>query len=68
MKDLQLGYSIPRSVLAKVGISACRIYYSGQNLFTISGMIDGFDPEMPSGRGNGYPQTVVNSLGVNITF
>lgn len=68
LKDLQLGYSIPRSVLSKVGITACRIYYSGQNLFTISGMIDGFDPEMPSGRGNGYPQTVVNSLGVNITF
>ena len=68
MKDLQLGYNVPRSALAKVGITACRIYYSGQNLFTISGMIDGFDPEMPSGRGNGYPQTVVNSLGVNITF
>ncbi len=68
MKDLQLGYNVPRSALAKVGITACRIYYSGQNLFTISGMIDGFDPEMPSGRGNGYPQTIVNSLGVNITF
>ena len=68
MKDLQLGYNVPRSVLNKIGITACRIYYSGQNLFTISGMIKGFDPEMPSGRGNGYPQTVVNSLGVNITF
>ena len=31
-------------------------------------MIDGYDPETPSGRGNGYPQTIVHSIGVNITF
>lgn len=70
MKDFQVGYTIPKSVLSKVGISRLRLYYSGQNLFTITGMLNGWDPEAPaaSGRGNAFPQTIVNSLGVNITF
>lgn len=68
MKELQIGYTIPKSITSKIGLSNCRIYYSGQNLFTITGMIDGFDPEAPSGRGNGFPPTAVNSIGLNITF
>ena len=68
MKDLQLGYTLPKSIVSKIGMSNCYIYYSGQNLFTLSGMIKGFDPEMPSGRGNGYPLTMVNSIGLNLTF
>lgn len=68
MKDLQIGYSLPLNMVKAAGIERARIYYSGQNLFTISDMIDGYDPETPSGRGNGYPQTIVHSIGVNITF
>ncbi len=68
MKDLQVGYSFPGRLLNKVGISKLRVYYSGQNLFTISGMIKGWDPESPSGRGNGFPQTIVNSVGLNLTL
>ena len=68
LKDLQIGYTFPRKLVQPLGISNCRIYYSGQNLFTITGMIDGFDPEMPSGRGNGYPLNLVNSIGLNLTF
>jgi TonB-linked SusC/RagA family outer membrane protein len=68
MKDLQVGYTFPKSILNKIGISKLRIYYSGQNLFTITGMLKGWDPEGPSGRGNGYPQTKINSIGVNLTF
>lgn len=68
MKDLQVGYTIPRKACEKIGMANCRIYYSGQNIFTISSMIKGFDPEMPSGRGNGYPLNLVNSIGVNVTF
>lgn len=68
LKDLQIGYTFPRSITEKIHATNLRVYYSGQNLFTISGMIEGFDPEAPSGRGNGYPQTVVNSIGLNLTF
>ena len=68
LKELQIGYSLPQKFLKKAGITNCRIYYSGQNLLTFSGMIKGFDPESPSGRGNGFPPTCVNSIGLNITF
>lgn len=68
LKELQIGYTIPQHLTNKIGISNCRIFYSGQNLLTISGMIKGFDPESPSGRGNGFPPTAVNSVGLNVTF
>lgn len=68
MKDLQIGYTFPKALLSKVGISRLRLYYSGQNLFTITGMLKGWDPEAPAGRGNAFPQTIVNSVGVNLTF
>lgn len=68
MKDLQVGYTFPKSLLSVLGVSKMRVYYSGQNLFTITGMLKGWDPESPSGRGNGFPQTMINSIGVNLTF
>lgn len=68
MKDLQIGYNVPRHILNNLGISRLRVYYSGQNLLTFTGMLSGFDPEAPSGRGNGFPQTLVNSFGLNLTF
>ena len=70
MKELQIGYTIPQKILDKIGISRVRVYYSGQNLFTLTGMLDGWDPEADAtlGRGNAFPQTIVNSWGINITF
>jgi len=68
MKDLQVGYTFPKSILSVLGVSKMRVYYSGQNLFTVTGMLKGWDPESPSGRGNGFPQTMINSIGVNLTF
>jgi TonB-linked SusC/RagA family outer membrane protein len=68
MKNLQIGYTLPIDKLLKIGVSKFRIYYSGQNLFTISGMLKGWDPEAASGRGNSFPQTKVNSIGLNLTF
>lgn len=68
MKDLQIGYTFPKTILNRIGVSKLRVYYSGQNLLTFTNMLSGFDPEAPSGRGNGFPQTMVNSLGLNLTF
>ena len=68
MKDLQIGYTFPKALLNKIGISKLRVYYSGQNLLTFTGMLKGWDPEAPAGRGNAFPQTVVNSVGLNLTF
>lgn len=68
LKNLQIGYNIPENVLSRLGVSKARIYYSGQNLFTVTDYLKGWDPEAPSGRGSGYPVVMVNSFGINVSF
>ncbi len=68
LKNLQVGYTLPETWLAKAGISKVRIYYSGQNIWTVTNFLKGWDPEAPAGRGNYYPQTQVHSVGLNVTF
>lgn len=68
LKNLQIGYSLPKAWLTKLGISKVRLYYSGQNILTLTGFLKGWDPEAPAGRGNYYPQTKVHSFGLNVTF
>lgn len=68
MKNLQLGYTIPSETLDNWGIKNLRVYYSAQNLFTVTNYLKGWDPEAPSGRGSSYPVVMTNSLGVNLTF
>ena len=45
-KNIQLGYTLPKSLLSPAGISNCRIYLSCDNLFTITSLSDIFDPEL----------------------
>lgn len=71
LKNMSLGYEIPASVLAKMGISRFRLYIAGTNLFTVSSISKyGVDPEMPEGYGAGvyYPQQYTMSVGCNLTF
>lgn len=68
LKNLQLGYSIPNDVCKKAGIERARIYYSVQNLFTISSLGKGFDPEAPAGTRSYYTQVKTHSLGLSLTF
>jgi len=67
LKNIQLGYSLPASVLSKIKVDRMRLYVSGENLFTIT-KIYGFDPEAPDGNGNFYPLSQVVNFGVNISF
>lgn len=74
MKDIVLGYTIPQSVVEKIGFTNLKFYMSGRNLLTFTSF-DGVDPE-ESGRGNlsrgviynNYPQSRSLVLGVNVTF
>lgn len=67
LKNIQLGYNIPKKWCEYVGISRMRVYYSGQNLLTFTKFDNGFDPESPEG-GSSYPQLKTNAFGLNITF
>jgi TonB-linked SusC/RagA family outer membrane protein len=67
LKNVQLGYSLPKSILDKININNIRFYISGENMFTLT-KAKNLDPEFPSGRASYYPQTKIISFGVDVTF
>lgn len=67
LKNIELGYTLPKSLLTKMGIENFRIYVASTNLFTHAKFKE-WDPEAPSGSGTYYPQMKVNNIGVNVTF
>lgn len=67
VKDIQIGYNLPTSVLHKIGFGSARVYVSGYNLFTLSSM-DLLDPEAVSTGGQYYPPQRVISVGFNISL
>jgi len=66
LKNLMVGYTIPKSITSKVGISKLRVYVQGENLITISPMKKYGDPET-MGKMT-YPIQKKYSVGVNLTF
>lgn len=70
IKNIQIGYTIPVQITAKVGISNCRLFVSGENLFTFTSMKKIFDPETigSNSQGNVYPLTKTYSMGLSVTF
>lgn len=72
MKTLQIGYTFPKTWLNKIGITNVRLFYTGENLLTFTGFMDGYDPEAPitndNMKGNYYPQIKTHSFGLNVTF
>ncbi|KAA6344331.1 TonB-dependent receptor SusC [termite gut metagenome] len=68
LKNLQLGYTIPKKITEKWNIERCRFYVSGSNLLTITGY-SGYDPEIGSGIDYGnYPQSRTILFGLNLSF
>ena len=60
-RNIALGYSLPKSLLDKMGLTNFRFYVSAQNAFTITNY-SGFDPEISSnGNANGSPSVDRNS-------
>ena len=80
LKTLQIGYSLPSSILDKLKATKLRFYIEAYNLFTITGY-DGLDPEiglqnydsddrnLDMGVDRGvYPSSKTISLGINLNF
>lgn len=74
LRNVQIGYTLPSSLVKKVMLQNVRIHLSGQNLFTISDY-SGIDPEVGQStslsRGIDYgiyPQSRIITGGINITF
>lgn len=50
-KQMQLGYTLPKSILAKTPLQKVRVWVAGENLFDISNVKDGYDPEAAAKMG-----------------
>ena len=68
LKSIEVGYSIPTRVMAKIGFTKARFYVQGLNLLTWD-KLDKYDvdPETNTG-GDWYPIQRVFSVGVDVTF
>ena len=66
LRNLQLGYTIPKNITKKLNITNLHVYVSGQNLLTIkSKSFTGIDPESPA---YGYPIPTTLTAGLNVSF
>ena len=69
LKNLQVGYTFKQDWLQKIKVNSRRVYFSGDNLFTIT-KYPYLDPERSSSDGSFalYPQNRVLSLGASVNF
>jgi len=69
LKNLTLGYTVPKKVSKKAYLETARLYISCENLMTLT-KYSGFDPEINVGGVdlNTYPVTRTLSFGVNVKF
>ncbi len=80
LKNVVLGYTLPGSLMQRVGVTRARVYVSAQNLFTITDY-GGMDPELYTnenlanygdlGRGidmGTYPQSRIYTFGLQLGF
>lgn len=68
LKNIQIGYTLPKKVTEKFLCSRLRFYVTASNLFTIT-KYSGYDPEVGSGVDYGnYPQSRTFTFGLNANF
>jgi len=74
LQNVTVGYTLPKKLTKKWGIERLRFYFTGSNLFCITGY-SGYDPEVdiqngltPSVDYNRYPRSRSYLLGVNLSF
>lgn len=66
LRNIEIGYSIPKNILAKLHIEDARVYISGVNLLTFSKLLDEYDidPEFMTG----HPGVRSYNIGLSINF
>ena len=68
LRNIEVGYSLPKQLIAKIYMTKCRVYFSAYNIKTWSHFENGFDPENPTNYIWAYPKTRSFSFGVNVAF
>jgi TonB-linked SusC/RagA family outer membrane protein len=74
LRSVVLGYTLPKSITDKINMQQLRIYFKGNNLYTLT-KYTGYTPEIASQDvlsngidGGIYPVTAIYSFGINLTF
>ncbi|MEE9361093.1 MAG: TonB-dependent receptor [Cellulophaga sp.] len=74
LKNIQIGYSLPETIIDKLKMNSLRVYVQATNLFTITDY-QGFDPEIVSYDNLSlgidrriYPNSRIFTIGANIKF
>ncbi|MBA3674705.1 MAG: SusC/RagA family TonB-linked outer membrane protein, partial [Chitinophagaceae bacterium] len=68
LKNIQLGYTLPKELTDKYRISRLRIFASADNLFTKTNFFYAYDPETPVSNGGYYPQVKTFIFGINLNM
>lgn len=73
LKNLQLGYTLPKSLTEKIELSRVRVYFSGDNLCTLTGRFPhSLDPETSTigshGHGKSMSAQTAFSFGIDVEF
>ncbi|QNR85261.1 TonB-dependent receptor [Pedobacter riviphilus] len=73
IKNMTIGYTLPTSLISKLGVKKVRFYLSGENIAEINKIkFKVLDPEALTssawGTGKAYPFQRMYSVGLNVTF
>ena len=71
LKNLSIGYTLPQNLVAKWKLQNLRVFVTGENLWTGTGLTDLFDPETIASAPAGmmkYPMSAVYSFGLSVTY
>lgn len=63
LKTLEVGYSLPKSIVNRLHINNMRVFFLGTNLLTFS-KFKLWDPEMNSSNGQAYPLAKSFTIGI----
>ena len=68
LKNAEIAYNLPKALLSKFNVQACRVFVTGDNLISLDALKDlGIDIEMGANPDNLTPDRIIN-IGVNLTF
>lgn len=67
LKNMEVGYTFPKSWQRPLRMRNARVFFRGNNLFTWA-KFNMWDPEIGSQNGFSYPLMKVYSIGVEVTF
>lgn len=68
LKNIQIGYRLPKKWTNPLGISNLRIYASADNLLTFTKYFGAYDPEVRESSGDSYPQVKTYVFGLVVSF